>query len=105
VLVDRVWPRGRTKDQLRLDEWARDLAPSDELRRWFGHDPARWNEFQARYREELRAPDEARMLDELAHRAERGPLTLLFGAADAEHNQAQVIAAEIGRRLRRRGRP
>jgi len=57
VLVDRVWPRGRTKEQLRLDAWARDLGPSTQLRKWFGHDPARWAEFQARYRAELADPD------------------------------------------------
>jgi uncharacterized protein YeaO (DUF488 family) len=99
VLVDRVWPRGRTKEELRLDEWARDLGPSTALRRWFGHDPARWQEFQARYHVELAAPDQARELDALANRARRGPVTLVYGARDREHNQAQVIADELARRL------
>jgi uncharacterized protein YeaO (DUF488 family) len=99
VLVDRLWPRGRTKEQLRLDAWARDLGPSTQLRKWFGHDPARWPEFQARYHAELAEPDQALALDALAERARRGPVTLVFGARDAEHNQAVVIADEIERRL------
>ena len=99
VLVDRVWPRGRTRDQLRLDSWARDLGPSTQLRKWFGHDPSRWEEFQRRYRTELADPDRARSLDDLADRARRGPLTLVFGARDTEHSQARVIADELVRRL------
>ena len=99
VLVDRVWPRGRTKDELRLDEWARNLGPSTSLRKWFGHDPARWPEFQTRYHAELAAPDQARMLDALADKALRGPVTLVYGARDREHNQARVIADELARRL------
>ena len=101
VLVDRVWPRGRSRDQLGLDEWARDLGPSDELRCWFGHDPARWTEFQARYRDELMAPEKAAALDELARKAASGPVTLVYGARDPDHNQALVLAAEIRRRLER----
>ena len=99
VLVDRVWPRGRTKERLRLDDWARDLGPSTELRKWFGHDPARWAEFQARYRAELADPDRAQALDALAERALRGPVTLVFGARDPEHNQAVVIADELEQRM------
>ncbi len=99
VLVDRVWPRGRTKEQLRLDIWARDLGPSTELRKWFGHDPARWQEFQERYRVELASHDRSEMLDDLADRARRGTVTLVFGAKDAEHNQARVIADGLERRL------
>jgi uncharacterized protein YeaO (DUF488 family) len=99
VLVDRVWPRGRTKDELRLDAWARDLGPSTELRRWFGHEPARWPEFQTRYREELAGPEKSRALDALAAEARRGPVTLVYGARDREHNQARVIADELERRL------
>jgi uncharacterized protein YeaO (DUF488 family) len=99
VLVDRVWPRGRTKAELRLDEWARDLGPSTQLRKWFGHDPARWTEFQARYRAELAEPERARALDALATIARTGRVTIVYGARDREHNQAQVIADEIERRL------
>jgi uncharacterized protein YeaO (DUF488 family) len=99
VLVDRVWPRGRTKEHLRLGEWARDLGPSTQLRKWFGHDPARWTEFQVRYHAELADPGRSRTLDRLADRARRVPVTLVFGAHDPEHNQARVIADEIERRL------
>jgi uncharacterized protein YeaO (DUF488 family) len=99
VLVDRVWPRGRTKAELRLDEWARDLGPSTELRKWVGPDPARWTEFQARYRAELAEPERARAVDALATIARTGRVTIVYGARDREHNQAQVIADEIERRL------
>ena len=99
VLVDRVWPRGRTKEALRLDTWARDLGPSTQLRKWFGHDPARWPEFQARYHAELGKPEQAQALDDLAAEARLGPVTLVYGARDREHNQAQVIADELERRL------
>ncbi len=99
VLVDRVWPRGRSREQLKLDEWARELGPSNELRRWFGHDPSRWDEFQARYRSELAAPQNQAVLDALAQRASRGTVTLVYGARDEEHNQARVIAAEIAGRV------
>jgi uncharacterized protein YeaO (DUF488 family) len=101
VLVDRVWPRGRTKAELRLDAWARELGPSTRLRKWFGHDPARWTEFQLRYREELADPERAQGLDELAVIARAGRVTIVYGAGDREHNQAQVIADELARRLRR----
>lgn len=101
VLVDRVWPRGRSRDQLRLDAWERDLAPSGDLRRWFGHDPERWEAFRARYRAELVSPDRQRLLDELADHARAGRVTLVYGARDEEHNQAVVIAEALRERLRR----
>ncbi len=101
VLVDRVWPRGRSRETLRIDEWARDLGPSNDLRRWFGHDPARWEEFRERYRAELDEPGQSAMLDALAERARRGTVTLVYGARDEEHNQARVIAEELDRRLGR----
>lgn len=100
VLVDRVWPRGRSREVLHLDEWARDLGPSDELRHWFGHDPVRWEEFRERYHLELAAPQQSAMLDGLAERARGGTVTLVYGARDEEHNQAVVIAEELGRRLK-----
>lgn len=99
VLVDRVWPRGRTREALRIDAWDRELGPSNELRHWFGHDPARWEEFRARYRTELGEPARAAILDELARRARGGTVTLVYGARDEEHNQARVIAEELERRL------
>lgn len=99
VLVDRLWPRGRSKEALHLDSWARDLGPSTELRKWFGHDPMRWEEFRKRYRAELDDSSRAQALDDLAERAAKAPLTLVFGARDVEHNEAQVIAEALGRRL------
>ena len=90
VLVDRLWPRGVSREKARLDDWARELSPSAELRRWFGHDPGRFDEFRRRYREELAAhPDE---LEALRVRARSGRLTLVFGARDTEHNDAVVLA-------------
>jgi uncharacterized protein YeaO (DUF488 family) len=91
VLVDRVWPRGRSREALRLAAWEREVAPSDELRRWFGHDPARWEEFRRRYRAELEAPDRQAALARLASLARTGTLTLVYGAADETHNQAVVL--------------
>lgn len=88
-LVDRMWPRGVTKDTLRLEAWLRDVAPSTALRRWFGHDPERWEEFQQRYHAELDANPQA--WQPLVDAAKRGPVTLLFGARDREHNQAVVL--------------
>ena len=90
VLIDRMWPRGVSKERARLDEWARELAPSTELRRWFGHDPERFEEFRRRYLEELAA--EGEKLDELRGRARTGKVTLVYGARDSEHNDAVVLA-------------
>ncbi len=91
-LVDRLWPRGVSKERARLDGWLRELAPSTELRRWFGHDPARWQEFKRRYREELSEPDRQQALETLRQAASEGPVTLLYAARDIEHNEAQVLA-------------
>jgi uncharacterized protein YeaO (DUF488 family) len=90
VLVDRLWPRGVSKERARLDEWARELAPSADLRTWFGHDPERFAEFERRYRTELAAHGEK--VDELRRRAREGTLTLVYAARDAEHNDAVVLA-------------
>ncbi|NLD74738.1 MAG: DUF488 domain-containing protein [Chloroflexi bacterium] len=93
VLVDRLWPRGLRKEAARLDEWAKDLAPSDDLRRWFGHDPARWEEFVARYHAELDEHEGA--VSALAERAGRGPVTLLYAAKDEAHNNAVALQRYI----------
>lgn len=90
VLVDRLWPRGVSRERARLDEWARDLAPSAELRRWFGHDPDRFAEFRRRYVAELAEHEEK--LAELRERARQGTLTLVYAASDTEHNDAVVLA-------------
>ncbi|WP_084965193.1 DUF488 domain-containing protein [Thermoactinospora rubra] len=88
-LVDRMWPRGVAKQDLRCDGWLRDVAPSTELRRWFGHRPERFAEFARRYRAELDARPEA--VRPLREAAARGPVTLLYSARDTEHNQAVVL--------------
>jgi uncharacterized protein YeaO (DUF488 family) len=93
VLIDRLWPRGVTKQQARIDEWARELAPSDQLRRWFAHDPAKFDEFARRYRDELAAHRDA--LDKLRARAGAGTVTIVFGARDAAHSNAAVLAAVL----------
>ena len=90
VLVDRLWPRGISKEKLKLDLWDKDTAPSDELRRWFHHEGGSWEEFERRYREELAAnPEALRALREAL--AGRKRVTLLYGAKDAQHNQAVVL--------------
>jgi uncharacterized protein YeaO (DUF488 family) len=91
ILVDRLWPRGVSKERAALTEWKRELAPSAELRRWFGHDPDRWEEFRRRYRAELESGGGLAALDELRRRARRQRVTLLFGASDAEHNDAVAL--------------
>ncbi len=89
ILVDRLWPRGVKKEAAHLDRWEKDLAPSDDLRRWFAHDPEKWTEFRRRFREEL--ADKGALLHELARQAGRGRVTLLFAAKDEEHNNAVVL--------------
>jgi uncharacterized protein YeaO (DUF488 family) len=98
ILIDRIWPRGVTRQEAQLNDWARELAPSTELRRWFAHDPARFGEFRRRYTAELGAQEGK--LRELRRRARAGTVTLVYGARDAEHNDA-VVLAEILRRGRR----
>jgi uncharacterized protein YeaO (DUF488 family) len=90
VLIDHVWPRGVSRERAQLDEWDRELAPSDELRRWFDHVPERFGEFRARYRRELARHDER--VAELRRRAQAGPLTIVYAARDQEHNNAVVLA-------------
>ena len=91
VLVDRLWPRGMKKEVAHLDVWMKDVAPSNALRKWFGHKPEKWSEFRKRYRAEL-AKNKA-LVSELKKMAkEHGTLTLLFGAKDEEHNEAVVLA-------------
>lgn len=102
VLVERLWPRGLRKDDAHLDDWLKDLAPSDALRRWFGHDPDRFAAFRARYMRELRDRAAEELLDALAHRAERETVTLVYAAHDQEHNNAVVLANELERRARSR---
>lgn len=89
ILVDRLWPRGLTKAEAAVDRWIRDLAPSSDLRRWFGHDPSRWEEFRREYARELRMRRE--LLEEVRSLAQQGRITLLFGARDETHNDAVAL--------------
>jgi uncharacterized protein YeaO (DUF488 family) len=98
VLVERLWPRGVRKADLPMADWAKEVAPSTELRKWFAHDPERWAEFQKRYRRELGRGAAAKRLDELVERAAHGTVTLLFSTHDAEHNNAVVLKDAIERR-------
>ena len=95
VLVDRLWPRGVSRERARLDRWEKELAPSADLRTWFGHDPDRFEEFRKRYLEELRR--HRSRLTELRRRARSGTLTLVYAARDAEHNDAVVLAEVLKR--------
>ena len=92
VLVDRLWPRGLARQGAQIDAWLRDIAPSDGLRKWFGHAPDRWEEFARRYRAELAAPGAAASLDRLRRYASAGTVTLLYAARDQSRNNAVVIA-------------
>lgn len=91
VLVDRLWPRGLAKEDARLSEWRPDLAPTHVLRKWFGHDPARWDEFRLRYRNELDAAGKMEELRLLGARAAKETVTLLYAAADLERNNAEAL--------------
>ncbi len=95
ILVDRIWPRGISRARAALDAWMPDVAPSNELRKWFAHDPLRWEEFQSRYRAELANSPH---VDELAALGAAAPLTLLYSARDTEHNQAVALASILDHR-------
>ncbi|HET7301229.1 MAG TPA: DUF488 domain-containing protein [Oleiagrimonas sp.] len=97
VLVDRLWPRGVSKDDAKLDDWNKDVAPSNELRKWFGHDPDKWKEFQKRFTSELDDNEDA--WKPLLERARKGDLTLIYSARDEDHNNAVVIKAYLDKRL------
>lgn len=92
VLVDRIWPRGMTKERAALDEWCKDIAPSSELRKWYGHDPDRFTDFRSRYRKELKDPERAEALEHLRGLAKDGPLTLLTATKDVDISEAAVLA-------------
>jgi uncharacterized protein YeaO (DUF488 family) len=93
ILVDRLWPRGIKKEDARIDEWMKDIAPSDELREWFSHDPSKWQEFKKRYRNELK--DKSELIENLRKQAKKGNVTLLFSAKYIEHNNAVVLKEVI----------
>ena len=93
VLVDRLWPRGLTKERAAVDLWLKDVAPSTELRQWFGHDPAKWKGFQARYRKELKQKKDALKL--LKQKSKECTVTLVYGARDKDHNEALVLKSVL----------
>jgi len=89
ILVDRLWPRGMKKDEARIDEWLKEIAPSNELRKWYSHDPAKWAEFKDRYREELAG--QAELIGKLKAEGRRGTVTLLFSSKELERNNAVAL--------------
>ena len=95
VLVDRLWPRGLSKEKAHLDEWLKAVAPSDELRRWYGHQVEKFAEFKRRYEAELADPERAQALSHLHDAARSGPLTLLTATKDLEHSEAEVLAERL----------
>jgi uncharacterized protein YeaO (DUF488 family) len=98
ILVDRLWPRGVSKEKAELDDWCKTVAPSDELRRWYAHDPKRFEEFSKRYREELADGEQAKALESLAAEAKKGTVTLLTATKEPELSQAAVLKAVIEER-------
>jgi uncharacterized protein YeaO (DUF488 family) len=100
ILVDRLWPRGISKERAAIDRWMKDIAPSAKLREWFGHEPSRWSEFRSRYATELRR--KVGLLGELRSLARRGPITLVYSARDEMRNNAVVLRSALLGRLQRR---
>ena len=96
ILIDRLWPRGVTKERAAIDQWMKDISPSTELRKWFGHDPARWDEFRRRYAKEVH--QHAELLDQLRSLAREGPITLVYSAHDEKHNDAVELRELILRK-------
>jgi uncharacterized protein YeaO (DUF488 family) len=99
ILVERLWPRGVRKEKAAIDLWLKDLAPSTELRKWFGHDPAKWNEFRQRYWSELEKKGD--LLELLRHRTAEGPVTFVYAARDEVRNSAVALKALLERRRKR----
>lgn len=93
ALVDRLWPRGIKKEEAKIDEWLKDIAPSSELRKWFSHDPEKWEGFRERYRKELK--DKSDLIGKIRGESKKGTVTLLFSAKDKEHNNAVVLKEVI----------
>lgn len=100
VLVERLWPRGVTKAKLQVEAWLKDVAPSTGLRKWFGHDPEKWNEFRRRYRRELDAHREA--WQPIVSAARRGRVTLVYSSHDTHHNNAVALRDYLAKKMRRR---
>ena len=105
VLIDRLWPRGVSKARARLDAWEKDIAPSPALRKWYGHDPDKWHEFQLRYAAELRTASAMKVLDSLVRRAKRGRVTLVYASHAGDLSDAAVLKRILSRRLIRISQP
>jgi len=101
VLIDRLWPRGVSKEKAQLDAWEKDVAPSAELRKWYQHEPAKWAEFRKRYEQELKAAPAQDVLDDLVRRAKRGRVTLVYGSKAAEISDVAVLEKLMRERLKR----
>lgn len=99
ILVDRLWPRGLTKDKARIDLWLKDIAPSNELRKWFAHDPQKWSAFKSKYIQELKSKNEA--LSQLHAKLKEGVVTLIYAARDKEHNEAVILQELLTRKSAR----
>ena len=94
ILIDRLWPRGMKKEQAAIDDWLKEISPSDSLRKWFSHDPSRWVEFKSKYKKELETKQE--IIEQLRKHARHGTVTLLYAAKDTEHNNAVVLKEVVG---------
>jgi len=101
ILIDRLWPRGLTKAEAGIEEWIKELSPSSQLRKWYGHDQEKWAEFKKRYVRELSSADKKDLLEDLAREASHGDVTLVYGARDTEHNDARVLEELLKRRMKR----
>ena len=97
ILIDRLWPRGVSKSEASIDEWLKDLGPSTDLRKWFRHDPEKWEEFKKRYRKELSAPDKVTLLENIARSADHANVTLIYSAKDTEHSDVKVLEELIAK--------
>ncbi len=104
VLMDRLWPRGLNKEQAHIDGWYRELGPSDELRKWFSHDPSKWEEFRKRYKLELLATEKQRILRDIAAMAENGDLTIVYSSREPTYNNAVVLREVIADLMSRKPR-
>jgi uncharacterized protein YeaO (DUF488 family) len=105
ILVDALWPRGQKKKNLKIDFWMREIAPSPELRRWYSHDPEKWQDFRTNYRSELAQEPRRALVQDLRRRARSGRVTLVFGARDAERSNAAVLAEVVRPKLRKHQEP
>ena len=100
ILVDRLWPRGLRGEDAAIDEWLKEISPSDELRRWFNHDLEKWDEFRHRYRKELSSPRKREILERIAKQAAHSDVTLVYGARETEYNNARVLEELIGEAMK-----